>query len=272
MTTAPLLRKWRDQRGSTLIEILVVLATAAFVTIAAMRLLTMVQFTREDLSDLGDARQAARVALAQVQRDLQVAGVGLTWLRAGFPLILPRSDGGVDLRSSPSGISTHLTDDAKKSNELEVKSAAGFAVGDTIVVYDASGSLEVHEIAGIKGNKVQLVAKLDNEFTVADGTAVIPYETVSYWLDTSGAFDGLIREVNGEQSVLAVGLAEFNVTYFDEDGDAFTPATEAAQLRIRSVGVNLQTQTARTAIQGEDRRRYELSTRVAPRTITAASR
>ncbi len=272
MTEAPWPRVWGEQRGSTLIEILVVLATAAFITIAAMRLLTMVQFSREDLSDIGDARQAARVALAQVQRDIQVAGVGLTWLRAGFPLILPRADGGVDLRWSPSGISTALTKDALKTDVLQVSSAAGFAAGDAVVVYDASGSLEVHEVAGITGNKINLVSSLDNDFTVADGTAVIPFETISYWLDTSDDFDGLIREVNGQSTVLAVGLADFNVTYFDEEGDAFTPATEAAQLRIRSVGVGLETETARAAIQRQERRRYELSTRAAPRTITAASR
>ena len=46
-----------------------------------------------DQQQLIDARMTARLALAQMQRDIQLAGIGLLGMLSPLPVIEPRADG-----------------------------------------------------------------------------------------------------------------------------------------------------------------------------------
>lgn len=260
----------RCDAGTSLMELLVVMAITGLVIGGAMSLMGSVQVSKHELDEITSSRQGARVALAQMQTDLLSAGVGLTWMTANFPLVVPGADGGIELRSNPGGVSTFLTQDVTGGAALKVGSTTGFAVGDTVAIHDNSGAIELHEIATLNGNQIGLSTPVGGEFLVADGAALVRVEIVEYRLDGEGQARQLVREGERGATTMASGIIDLRFRYFDDAGVEFTPDSAEAQLRIRGIGVEIESQTERPMLTAESSRSYRLTTRTTPRTLAMA--
>lgn len=110
-TSSPGLAASAAEAGFSLLELLVASFASLFVVGGMMLMLNGLQDVHRNTQEVIDAQQMARLSLEQMQRDLQLAGVGLAWLIPPFPLIAPRADGGIDIRHNQGGLTAALTAD-----------------------------------------------------------------------------------------------------------------------------------------------------------------
>ena len=130
--------------GFSLIEVMI--ASGLFLLLLG-GVSTMFASVRDNYHDSAariDAQQSARIAMEQIQRDLQIAGVGLSRLQPPFAIIVPRADGGIDMRVNRGQITTFLTTAmGNPASDLDVNDASQFTVGRQIAVYDATVSIDM---------------------------------------------------------------------------------------------------------------------------------
>jgi len=261
----------RADRGHSLIEMLLVLAISGMVLGGALTMTGNIQTSTRDLGEIVDARQSARISLDQLQRDLMVTGVGLTWIAPPFPLVVPREDGGVDLRSNPGAIDAILVSDMKGKSSLELDAVDGLSVGDQVAVYDDTGDLDLTEITGISGTTVMVQPSLSKSYSTTDGAAVLRVETISYYARGEPGTAELVREASGAANAVTASVVTFETTYLDQDGNVFVPTTEVSMLRIRTVEITLTVRTDVERLEPADRPEFTVTTRITPRAIALAA-
>ncbi|MGD8331059.1 MAG: prepilin-type N-terminal cleavage/methylation domain-containing protein [Acidobacteriota bacterium] len=258
-----------DAAGYSLIELLVAMLVSTLVVGGVMTMLTSIEEVHRDSQQLIDAQQQARISMEQIQRDLQVAGVGLAWLVAPLPLIVPQGAGSFQIRHNQGGLTSALAaDQTGTGGSLTVNDVTGFAVGMTAGVYDSSGAFDLVTITGIDtGNNRISHTGTSKAFTVADGTAVAHIETITYAVD---AQNRLTRQIdNNAAQPIAGNVVNFAITYWN-NGDPttmFNPATNAEMMRIQTVQIDLTIETEDAQINTANERQVTLSTRVTPRAI-----
>lgn len=260
-----------SEAGFSLLELLIGSVVSTLVLIGVGTMLTSIQENAADSQARIDTQQEARMALMRVQRDLQIAGVGLASLQPPFATILPRADGGIDIRINPDKITTFLTDgQSSGSDALEVNSTDGFEIGQTIAVYDPSGSVDLATVTGINGDEIQHTG-LTQAYTQPGSTAVTVVRTVTYRLTGDAAPFQLVREVDGTNAaILANEVVAFDLVYFDDSQPplAFTPTTTVERMRIRLVEVEVEVRTAVDMLTTNERPSLLLTARIAPRSLT----
>lgn len=260
------------EAGFSLLEAIVATMLSLLLIGGVAEMLNSVRDHYVDLQDRIDAQQGARIAMEQIQRDLQVAGVGLSRLQPPFPVVLNRADGGIDLRINRGQATTFLVaPQATSSAPLAVDSTAAFAVGELIAVYDAGGSIDLATITSIDtGNDTISHDGLSKPYDPADGAAVAVVETITYrTVDAGdGTFD-LMRDLDGTPSTMANHVVGLTFTYFDSQNppQQFTPATDADRLQIRSVRVQLGMRTAGVRLDTGTQPQFTLTARVTPRSL-----
>lgn len=255
--------------GYSLIELMVAMLVSTLVVGGVMTMLTSIQEVQRDAQQLIDAQQQARISLEQVQRDLQQAGVGLAWLVAPLPLIVPNGADSFEIRHNQGGLSSPLAaDQAGTGGVLTVNDVTGFEVGKTAGVYDATGSFDLVTITAIDaGNNRISHDGTSKAFTVADGTAVAHIERITYAID---AQNRLTRQIDNDAAQpLADNIVNFAVTYWDNSDPTvlFNPVTNAQMLRIQTVQVDLTIETVDPQLNTVNERQVTLTTRVTPRAI-----
>jgi len=257
------------EHGYSLIELMVAMLISTLVVGGVMVMLTAIGDVHRDSQQLIDAQQAARISLEQVQRDLQVAGVGLAWLVPPLPLVVPQADGGVIIRHCQSGITTVLDADMGNANDpMTVDDVTGFEVGQSIGVYDASGAMDLVTVTGIDaGNSRIQHSGASKAYTVADGTAVARIETIQYSVD---AQDRLTRSIDGAAAQpIAGNVVSLTITYWDSGNPpaVFVPVSNAEMMMIQTVQVDLTIQTEDPRLNTVTFRQVTLTTQVTPRAI-----
>lgn len=259
------------QEGFGLLEMLIAGLVGTMIFIGASMLMTGMQENYADAQVRTDAQQTTRMAMVWVQRDLQTAGIGLARLQPPFATVLPRDDGGIDLRANPGQITTFLTQGQKSgSADLRVDSIEGFEVGQVVAVYDDTGRVEMTRLTGVNGRRLRHEG-LSDPFTQAGTTAVAVVETITYRLDGDEAPFQLIREVDGnDAAVISDQVLGFDLTYFDDSSPAaeFLPTTTAQQMRIRLVEIDLELRAAAERLDRRGTPSFRLTSRVAPRSLT----
>ncbi len=262
-----------SEAGFSLIEAMI--ASALFLMLLG-GVSTLFGTTRDNYEDAAakiDAQQTARIALEQVQRDLQVAGVGLSRLQPPFPIIVPRVDGGIDMRVNRGQVTTFVTTAmASTTDALVVDDAAQFAIGQFIAVYDATGSIDMVQITGLTtGPDTISHAGLSKLYSPDDGAAAAVVQTVSYRAqDAGGGIFDLIREVDGGSgAVVARNLTQVSFTFFDNavPPAQFSPTGTAQQLLIRVIEARLDVRTEGPRLAGDGLPTIQLTTRVTPRSL-----
>lgn len=264
-----------ENRGFSLLELLVASAMAVMVVGGMLLILSGLQDVYRDQQQLMDAQMTARLALDQMQRDIQLAGVGLLGMLSPLPVVEPRVDGGIDVRYNSGNLTARLANDvAGLTGQLEVDSVAGFEPGMQIVVYDGTGSFDLATLTAVSGNALSHDGVLSKTYRVVDGTAVKRVQTISYRLQVVDGVLGLVRqEGNDPPQPVALNMRALNVTYYD-DADppaAFVPATLVDQLRIHLIEVALVVETEDERLNSTAERTVTLSTRITPRSLMLAS-
>ena len=257
-----------ENDGYSLIELMVSMLVSTLVVGAVMMMLVSIEEIQRDGQQMIDAQQAARISLEQMQRDLQMAGVGIAWLVAPMPLVVPQANG-FQVRHNQAGVRASLVADMGGTGaDLEVDDAAGFVVGTGVAVYDNTGALNFVTITGVDLlNDTISHDGTTKVFTVADGTAVARIETITYSVDGQNR---LMRQVDADApEPIAANVAAFNVTYWDNSvpSAVFVPATVAQQLLIQTIQVALTIETDDPQFNTQNERQRTLTTQVTPRAI-----
>ncbi len=260
-----------SDRGSTLIELLVSTALTMMIVGGLGMMLTSTQFVYQDTAARGNVQQAARMALDRIQRDVMLTGVGLTPMLPVFPLVVPRVDGGIDLRANPQSATVLLDADMTGLENVFVPQGAMFQPGEWVAVYDARGAIELGEVEQLWPDRFQLVAPLSKNYEVADTAAVAKLSQTSYYLETQGGIQVLMRQVDARTpQPIASNVLDFRFRYFDDSLPPveFIPDTPERQLRIRTIHIELSAETADDRIQSGDRASFTLRARVVPRALS----
>ncbi len=259
--------------GIGIVELIVTTLITVMVIGGLMTMATSMQFVHADLDTRTNAFQSTRIALDRIQRDLLLAGVGLTPMLPVFPLIMPRDGGGITIRHNEGGQTSLLRADMKDDVKVPVPDGHGFQVGDIVAIYDGTGSLDMGTVAKTGDKTIQMSAGLSKRYRRGDGAAVARVVSVSYYLESSGGTRMLMRQVDTEAaSPIALDVARFELVFFDDSQPPapFTPTTSFSQLRIGMVDVRLQVTTPTERVQAGDRPTFELQTRIAPRALSVS--
>lgn len=261
-----------DERGFSLLELLVASLMAVLVVGGILFLLTGLQDVHRNQQELIDAQQGARLALDQMERDLRLAGVGLASMLAPLPVVVPRADGGVELLHNQGGVTTFLTQDMTGAGSaLDVDDPSGFEAGMTVAVYDSSGTLDLATLTSVDTGTNQLFHDgASKAYTVAAGTSISRIQTIAYELQPVNGVLALLRRVDGDPpQPVALNVAALDLTYLDDDEppQPFAPVTVADRLRIRAIEIELTIQTENVRLNTDQVRTVTLATRVTPRAI-----
>lgn len=260
-----------DQQGMSLLEMLVASLVTTMIVGGLMTMLNSMQFVSSDLESRTSAYQAARVAMDRIQRDITLAGVGLTPMLPVFPLISGRDDGGLTLRHNQEGVAYGLPANMPNDRQVIVPAGHEFEEGQLVALYDASGSIELAGIATAGGTRLVLDRSLSRTYRTADGAAVSRIQQLDYFVQVTDGASNLMRQIDGgTPQVIATDVVNFDVTFYNEDQPPaeFTPTTDVQRLRIRVVEVSLELRTALERIQAGDRPTFELTSRISPRALS----
>lgn len=261
--------KMRDQRGTGLLELLVATTVTVFIMIGVLSMLTSTQFTDTDLRERSSTQQAARIAMGWLQRDLTIAGVGLTPMTPVFPLVVPRQDGGVTIRYNRNATTALITANVTSTDKIDVPANLGLGVGNQLIIYDNNGAFDVTTVKAKNqaGTQLTVEPSLTRMYQTADGTAVSRVEQIDYWLEESV----LRRQVDGNPSTpVAMDVAAFEVRYLDDQQPPaeFTPETAVSQLRIRVIEARVRVESTTDRFQGRDRPASDLRSHISPRALS----
>lgn len=265
-------REGGGQRGFSLLEVLIASMMSVLVVGGILVMLMGLQDVHRNQQELIDAQQTARLALEQMQRDLGMAGVGLASMLSPLPVVMPRDDGGVEIRHNQGGVTTYLIQDMSGTGSaLSVDDASAFESGMTVAVYDATGTIDMVTLTSVDtaGDSLHHDGT-SKAYTVANGTAVSRVQTVRYELQSVNTTLALRRQVDTDPAQpLARNVVSLNVTYFDDSvpPQPFTPTTVADELRIRAVELELTVQTENVRLNTDSNPTVTLTARVTPRAI-----
>ena len=138
------------EAGFSLLEMLVASFISILIVGGMLLMLTHLQEVHRDTQQLIDARQSPRIALEQIQRDLQLAGVGISSMLSPLPPIVPRADVVVDIRYNRDGLNTVLVADMSEAGAaLDVSDASGFEAGMMVAIFDSSGTLDMVTLTAV---------------------------------------------------------------------------------------------------------------------------
>jgi len=259
----------RNQRGMSLIEAMLASVLTTMVIGGVLTMLTSMQVTNIDLQDRSAARQGLRMAMSWIQRDLTMAGVGLTPMTPVFPLVLPRDGGGLTIRYNTQAITDLIQGDTAGRTNIVVPTDFGGRVGDYVIVYDSTGGFDLTLVQEYDPGTAGLVVApaMGRDYLVSDGTAIARVEQIEYWLDGTN----LMRRIDADAAqLIAQAVTAFTLRYFNDEipPAEFTPTTAASQMRIRVIEVLLRTETERDQLQTGERPPVELRTRISPRPLS----
>ena len=206
----------RSQAGFTLLELLISMSIMVGVTGAIFAMINPGQGAFRVQPEVSDLQQRLRIAADMINRDLMMAGAG-TYSGAAvgpliqfFPPVVPYrlgkqasdAEAGTFFRSDAVTIiyvpetaaqTTTLDPIAGPSTSVGVVSAAGcpagdgrcgFDVGQTVLVFDDSGSFDTFVVTGVQDQQLQLERQgQDVSKTYASGAYISQAETHTYYLD-----------------------------------------------------------------------------------------
>lgn len=231
-----------------------------------------------DQQQLIDARMTARLALAQMQRDIQLAGIGLRGMLSPLPVIEPRADGGIDIRYNNDNLTTRLSvgQDSPDSS-FDVDDVSGFEVGMVVAVYDGTGAFDLTTLTNVDAITKQLHhdGGLSKAYQKDDGAALKRVQTTSYQLQSvaGGVFRLQRQQDDDTAQPVAINVRSMTITYYDDSNpsQAFTPVTLADQLRVRIIEVTLVVETEDERLNTTEERTVSLTVRIAPRSVRLTS-
>jgi len=262
--------------GFSLLETLIASAMSVLVVGGMLLMLDSLRDLHRDQQQLIDARMTARLALAQMQRDIQLAGIGLLGMLSPMPVIEPRPDGGIDIRYNSDNLTERLANNGGSSH-FGVADVSGFEVGMVVAVYDGTGAFDLTTLTDVEPDKLHLHhdGGLSKTYTPADGATLKRVQVTSYQLQSvdDGVFWLQRQQDNETAQPVAINVRSMTITYYDgsDPSQAFIPVTLADQLRVHMIEVTLVVETEDERLNTDEERTVSLTVRISPRSVLLAS-
>jgi prepilin-type N-terminal cleavage/methylation domain-containing protein len=267
-------RIFKENRGLTLVELLVALAISSLIIAALYRTFVGQQKTYTVQEQVVDMRQNVRGAIINMMRELRMAGFG------GVGMVLPITIGAntyqnVVNRNTPSTppggwitIVTALTSSSRGATLTGTISSYKITVSDltdfdmNAKKYISIGGVESNTITGINTGTKELTLKERLVYKHLTNTRVYPIRAVSY---RAGVRD---ENTGGGAQPTAENIESVQFEYLDAQGN--TVASDAAVQMIR-VRVTAKTDTEDPQLKkggGDGYRRREISSNIQLRNVT----
>lgn len=236
-----ILRPIQDERGTSLIELMVSSLIFLLVAGGGMRFLILQHQWAVRQEDTAEAQQQVRAALDFMGREIGLLGFGLP---EGDAKILKASGQEIEFLTNLHAAAARLTESAQDGlNRLSVQYETGsdqFKQGKTVSICSldycerhilakdgGSGSLEFEQ--GVTG-------------IFPSGSAVQIINLVRYALKrTDATHFKLIRTMDGGANPVAEGLADLELIYLNQEGEAATALAD-----IRRIKIHLSARMVRT--------------------------
>ncbi len=233
-----------DPGGFSLLELLVGSFLSLVIVGGMLLIVDRLGEAHRDQQQLIDAQMTARLAVEQMQRDIQLAGIGLSGLLPPLHVIERLDDGGIEIYHNASGLTARLVADmGAPGATLAVQSAAGFAPGMGVIVYDGTGAFDRKALAAVSSGALDPDGTLAKAYRVADGTVIKRVQSIRYRLQTVDGVVSLQRQHDGDPpQTVARNVRSMRLTYLDDSvpAQAFIPTSVADHLRISAVEIELE--------------------------------
>ncbi len=290
-------RPWARAGGFTLIEMIISLALFSAVGLVAVAFMMKQGAALIRSTEVTAAQQGVRAALERIAADIRVVGQGLNFYDVQVPDMIVPNDGSVGVGTfrdnaisliaipDPTDPSNQLTLDPTVIGNGDVGNTdiqvtvgsdlTGLAAGERLILFDPNtGNSQVVALTGIAGQVLQFGADpLTYQFSASGSTpsAAIKLNEVRYRARVVGGVQFLERKVNRGAWVRFIeGISRLQFTYFDPNGNVFTPATQAQRRDIRRVSIEVEGIQLRLAAGGERRAHVTLTTSAVPRNMLPA--
>ena len=258
--------RW-DERGISIIELLIVVVIVGIMTTAIARFLVVhkhLSITEEQVSFM---QKNIRTALEIIRDDIMNAGSGVP-RGHGIDILIPGDGPGgssdsVVVTANFNNLHTTLFEDEGLDNTVNVMDASGFHVGESVCIQDYSGK-EIHTIGGIswgtpKGDQIEMTQSLSRTFYKID-TIVSPIAQVSYTLrECNSDNPELMRTVKGLGTVvLANNIEDLQFSYILSDGSETSSPPDISKVRMVRIKMTARTNRKDCEFSGDGYRRRTL--------------
>ena len=233
-------RTLKNQRGFSMVEMLIAIAIGALLLGVAVRSFTKQQTLFKNQADGSVIRETARFSIQELTRDLRMAGYGVP-SAVGITSATVNS---ITFLSNTDEISTTVPGDlAASATAITVNSATGFTTGKTIVILSATKSPVLYDlktISSVAGNVINLTSGLSRAYLASDITVVNGYNTVSMTYNSvshivTKSVAGVIKD---RENVTTLAYA-----YLDKTGATLSAPVSAANLpNIRRINISMTLQ------------------------------
>ena len=266
----------KDNKGLSLIELLVALAISSLVIGALYGVFIGQQRTHGVQEQVVEMRQAMRGPVSTMIRELRMAGFGnvdmvlpitLTngaGVTVSYPNIVNRdmpSQGWISIVSAllnSDAQSPSLTGTVSRTI-ITVSSVADFDTGNRR--YISIGGIESNEITNINGNQLTLLNKMTYTHNV--GTRIYPIRAISY-----GPLGERDDHAGSGPQPIADNLESIQYGYLDDQGN---PEANDARVQMVNLRVTALTDDADPQYKsGDGHRRREVSSNVQLRNVSAS--
>jgi prepilin-type N-terminal cleavage/methylation domain-containing protein len=242
-------RRRSDERGFTLVELLIALAIGAMVAAAIVEIFQGSLSQVSHATSLEDAQSSARVGLDQMVSELRLIGSYWTGIPGAGNAITAATPStltfmaDIDADTVSGTTETTLTGASTATTLTVSANASAFntyataAANDYVYVADG-GTRELRQLASVTGSVVTLTAALANSYPA--GSIVRSVERVSYTFDASAKT--LTRTLGGGSTDTVLdNVTALTFSYFDSSGGALatTPPDATA---IKEVQISVTTQ------------------------------
>ena len=266
----------RCEKGTTLVEMLVVLLVLSILTTAMFRFFVVHGRLSHIEEEVGFMQKNVRSAMEVIKRDVMSAGAGVPLGRGIGPLVPADGFGGgpdsLVIVANFDYQYTTLYHDEGPDQTQHVMDATGFYVGGLLYIEDFNGG-EFHTITAInldtpKEDEIITAQPLSRAFYM-DDTIVSPIARVGYavnWSDRD--HPKLMRTLRGRGTkVLSENVEDLQFSFILADGSETPEPADITQVRMVKIKMTGRTDKEDCEFSGDGYRRRTLESEVKPRNL-----
>jgi type IV pilus assembly protein PilW len=223
-----------ENRGLTLIELLIALVLSSLLTAVLYRAFISQQNTYTAQDQVADVQQNVRIAMRQMTREIRMVGYGGDMLSIfgdinGFTdIITPASNAITIILADEVGVLKENT--AKGAHQLKVTNARIFNADKK--KYLCLNGLNNYLIQSVTGDTITLTAPLGEGHPIHQPVYLV--KAISYYIGISGAKTVLRRNENtgGGGQPLAENIERLDFSYYDANGDVTANPSDIRMVKL----------------------------------------
>ena len=228
-----ILRPIQDERGTSLVELMVASLVFSLVAASGMRFLVLQQQWAVRQEDTAEAQQQARAALDFMSRELALLGFGVPEDEAG---LLKATEQEVQFLANIDASIARFDQDATAGETrltvVYINKKEKFEKGKTVSICGPD-SCEWHSLAKDGGSEtLEINEGLSKAFPAGSSIQVVKQMQYSLKPADAARFN-LNRSVDGGANPVAEGLTSMSLEYLDGKGSAAAALADIRRFRIR---------------------------------------